>query len=266
VRAWRPVTGGGSEVAQTGSLLCRRLATGGPADCQSAKRQVANLRYVPATGQGARRAGEEAIIGEATGYHRELASPQPGQFSNSPGCHSNEPGMFSNDVGNSSKDPGGLPNDEGYLSNDDGCRSNDPGERSDDSGERSNDPGMFSNDAGDSSNEPGEFSNEPGDSSKDAGEFSNEPGVPSNDPGEPSTLHVQPPACAGRPETRQPSPKTGQSRLSPEPWRWGVCCRNAQTSAGTSAAMFRSPTRPAWLRSQAGRAGHRGSDALPDHG
>jgi hypothetical protein len=54
VRAWRPVTGSGSDVAQTGSLLCRRLATGGPADCQSAKQQVANLRYVEVTGQGAR--------------------------------------------------------------------------------------------------------------------------------------------------------------------------------------------------------------------
>jgi hypothetical protein len=28
------------------------LATGGPADCQSAKQQVANLRYVEVTGQG----------------------------------------------------------------------------------------------------------------------------------------------------------------------------------------------------------------------
>jgi hypothetical protein len=42
------------DVAQTASLLCRRLATGGPADCQSAKQQVANLRYVAAaSGYGA---------------------------------------------------------------------------------------------------------------------------------------------------------------------------------------------------------------------
>ena len=47
-----PATGGGNPVAQTGSQPCRRLATGGPADCQSAKQQIANLRYTPATGQG----------------------------------------------------------------------------------------------------------------------------------------------------------------------------------------------------------------------
>jgi hypothetical protein len=51
-RAWRPVTGGGSHVAQAGSLPCRRLATGGPADCQSATQQITNLRYSLVTGQG----------------------------------------------------------------------------------------------------------------------------------------------------------------------------------------------------------------------
>ena len=81
------------DVAQTGSLLCLRLATGGPADCQSAKQQVANRRYMAAAsgygapgahtvrgslssilngGEGARRAGEKALFGEATGFHSEM--------------------------------------------------------------------------------------------------------------------------------------------------------------------------------------------------
>jgi hypothetical protein len=50
-------------VAQTGSLLCRRLATGEPADCQSAKQQVANLRYVAVAGQGFATVSSEAVRG-----------------------------------------------------------------------------------------------------------------------------------------------------------------------------------------------------------
>ena len=38
VLAWCPVTGADSQVAQTGSLLYHRLATGGSADCPLAKR------------------------------------------------------------------------------------------------------------------------------------------------------------------------------------------------------------------------------------
>ena len=38
---------GAATVAQTGSLLCRRMAFGRSADCQSATQQTASLRYEP---------------------------------------------------------------------------------------------------------------------------------------------------------------------------------------------------------------------------